>query len=98
MQMKSMPDAELIVHITFSTLESNTSKRKYLGKISDYLLSKGKMQANRITFTISTSKGPRATKLQPYPTQMMATFPFLDAVVIKAEDIGALRSLFSSKK
>lgn len=98
MSMGGMPDAELIVQITFSPSESNASKRKYLEKISEYLLSKGKMQAHRITFAISTSKGPRTTLLQPFPTQMMASFPFLDAIVIKAEDLGTLRSLFSSKK
>ncbi|MBX7054045.1 MAG: hypothetical protein K1X36_03740 [Pyrinomonadaceae bacterium] len=98
MTMEGKPDAELIVQITFSPSDSNASKREYLEKISKYLLSKGKMQANRITFAISTSKGSRTTLLQPFPTQMMAAFPFLDAIVIKAEDLGTLRSLFSSKK
>ncbi len=97
MQMKDMPDSELIIHVAFAASDRNASKREYLKRLVDYLFSRWKMEANRITFAISTTTDRRTTKLQPVRSSLMTEFPFFDALVVRAEDRSRLSVLFASK-
>jgi len=92
------PDSELFINVAFAVSERGTSKREYLERVANYLLSGRKLTADRITFAISTTKGKRNTKLQLQHAKMMSGFPFFDELIVRCEDLTKLKSLFGNKK